>query len=457
MMDSDKARDDLVDERGRLAFRAVAVISIGELVIGLGLLLSDPEYPKARIAIVAMVGLLTIVMGALEILWLSRGPRPISRIAIPVTNVFAFGVIIAVTDGLAGPLAPLLFHVPIGQAARHGRSVSAVASAACALVVVLLLMFLPSSWAGPTLADPQLSICRAVILGGVLLSMALEVGLVSDAHKRVSARMDTMRENILSEHEQRARGLEAIGARVAHELKNPLTSIKSLLSLHREEEENEAAQERLGVVSSEVDRMRGIIQDYLSFSRPLDRLRLSEVDPNRLASDVVDVLSARARKAGVELILSGHGPSLTADAGRLRAALMNFVINAIEATPHGGTVGVTVETTGSGAVSLQVRDTGRGLTAEELASLGTPFFTTKDQGTGLGVVIAKSTIEQHGGTIRYESTSGGGTTLRIELPTTRGEQEDRVLDSFEGLAKLDEEALAQMRADYVKKRKRPQS
>jgi signal transduction histidine kinase len=99
----------------------------------------------------------------------------------------------------------------------------------------------------------------------------------------------------------------------------------------------------------------------------------------------------------------------------LKEALVNVVCNAIEATPRGGHVTVSYSVY-DGNASIVVRDDGRGMTKEIAARLGTPFFTTREGGTGLGVVIAKSAIAQHGGTLDYETTPGSGTTARIVLP-----------------------------------------
>jgi two-component system sensor histidine kinase HydH len=103
------------------------------------------------------------------------------------------------------------------------------------------------------------------------------------------------------------------------------------------------------------------------------------------------------------------------DPRRLKEALINLVANAIEATPNGGTVQLRVRSSG-GAVTLEVIDTGRGIAAEDLERLGTSFFTTRPNGTGLGVVLAQGVIAQHGGSLAYRSSLGRGTTATITLP-----------------------------------------
>src|SRR5262249_53372720 len=108
------------------------------------------------------------------------------------------------------------------------------------------------------------------------------------------------------------------------------------------------------------------------------------------------------------------------DPGRLKEALLNLTANALEATPSGGSVTVAVEPDGEGA-QITIADTGRGLGAAELARVGTPFYSTRAGGTGLGVVLARTTIGQHGGALRYASEAGRGTTVTITLPRTAKE------------------------------------
>jgi signal transduction histidine kinase len=170
-------------------------------------------------------------------------------------------------------------------------------------------------------------------------------------------------------------------------------------------------------VEREVTRMQEILQNYLSFTRPLQAARPRRVALGPLVSDTLIVLSARADEARVRLYAVGDA-TLDADPGRLKEALMNLVANAIEATPPGGEVVVEVRPAGDSAESAEIviRDTGRGMPAETLTRIGTPFFTTREDGTGLGVVLARSVIAQHGGSLRYDSEPGKGTSVSVTLP-----------------------------------------
>jgi signal transduction histidine kinase len=114
--------------------------------------------------------------------------------------------------------------------------------------------------------------------------------------------------------------------------------------------------------------------------------------------------------------LSSRGDAtIEADPRRIREAILNLIANAIEATPRGGEVIVEVRAVDE-SVQVVVRDTGHGMPQDTLRRLGTPFFTTRDEGTGLGVVLARSVVAQHGGSLRYDSEPGRGTTASITLP-----------------------------------------
>ncbi|HEY6002652.1 MAG TPA: ATP-binding protein [Anaeromyxobacter sp.] len=210
------------------------------------------------------------------------------------------------------------------------------------------------------------------------------------------------------------RDLEPMGVKVAHELKNPLAAVKALVQLGLRNPAEGPSHDRLALLEREVTRMQEILRSYLSSGRPLEEMAPSHVDLGRLVSDTLRLLSARADAEGVRL--SSRGDALVeGDPRRLEEALLNLVANAIEATPPGGEVVVEVLPAGD-RTEIRVRDTGRGIPPETLRRLGTPFFTTRAEGTGLGVALARSVLALHGGSLRYESEPGKGTTVTARLP-----------------------------------------
>jgi two-component system, NtrC family, sensor histidine kinase HydH len=209
--------------------------------------------------------------------------------------------------------------------------------------------------------------------------------------------------------------LEQMGAKVAHELKNPLSAAKALVQLGLRNPAEGPSHQRLALLEREVARMQEILQSYLSSCRPPEVMATARVHLGRLVSETLLVLSARADAAGVRL--SSRGDALVeGDPRRLEEALLNLVANGIEATPPGGEVVVEVRPD-SDRIEILVRDTGCGISPETLSRLGTPFFTTREEGTGLGVALARSTIALHGGSLSYESEPGKGTTVRARLPS----------------------------------------
>ncbi len=160
--------------------------------------------------------------------------------------------------------------------------------------------------------------------------------------------------------------------------------------------------------------MNSIIREYLSFSRPFDKLQPKKVALGAMADDVIAVLETGASTAGVLLRRSGEAYA-EADPRRLREALHNLISNGLEACSRGGRVEVEISEHDSVA-RIVVRDSGRGMSPDVLERLGTAFFTTRPEGTGLGVAMARATFIQHGGALVYESEQGRGTTAIGTLP-----------------------------------------
>ena len=212
---------------------------------------------------------------------------------------------------------------------------------------------------------------------------------------------------------ERAGDLER-GFELAHELKNPLAAVKALVQLGLRNPAERAAHARLAVLQEEVARVEEILQGYLSSPRPPPSPAAACVRLGPIVSDALSALSARAEGARVRLSSLGDA-CVQGDPRRLRGALLNLVANGIEATPPGGEVAVEVRTAAE-QIEIVVRDTGLGMAPETLQRVGTPFFTTRAGGTGLGVALARSVIALHGGSVRYESAPGKGTTVRATLP-----------------------------------------
>lgn len=320
------------------------------------------------------------------------------------------GVAAAITGGTRSPLLVTVTAAYFGAVAVSGdRRATRWLIAATALAVAVLAA-LPRAWTGPDLPAPAYAALTVMSVLGV-------GALLTPAHawiRKTRAHFARTCEEMASDALTQAQTLEQIGSKVAHELKNPLTGVKALVQLGLRNPGEAASHERLEVVEREVTRMQDILQNYLSFTRPMQGMAPRRVDLGPLVSDTLVVLSARADYARVRLYAQGDA-EIEADPRRLKEALMNLVANAIEATPPGGEVMVEVKPSGD-ETEILIRDTGRGMPAETLRRLGTPFFTTREDGTGLGVVLARTAIAQHGGSLRYDSEPGRGTRVKVTLP-----------------------------------------
>jgi signal transduction histidine kinase len=324
-------------------------------------------------------------------------------------------MIAAVSGGLASPLVPLFVGPPLGALTVYGGGRVGKWIFACVLSGAAVLAAITLSAPGPRM--PSATFALAGALACLLTFVMARNGLLAmaEAHQDNREALERMRAAVLSEARDRVRSLETIGARVGHELKNPLTALKGLLPLLQRDALDEKSRQRFDVVAHEVTRMEETVRGYLSFSRPLDDLQLQPIDVARVIADVFAVLEGRAQSGGVRLSLDAAATPIEADAHRLRDALLNLVANAIDAIDNAGFVRVSLRDDGEDII-ITVADNGKGMSADVLARLGRPFFSTKGQGTGLGIVLARATVEQHGGTLSFASAVDRGTTATMRLP-----------------------------------------
>lgn len=241
---------------------------------------------------------------------------------------------------------------------------------------------------------------------------------MTSAYQRIALELAARREELCDENEGRTRALEGIAARLAHEVKNPLAAIKGLSTHVARNAEDPKVKERLSIVAAEAERLQDIVDGFLSFSRGLDDLQVAPTKPYDIARELSLLLETRAADAGVSIEVRGSRElTLEADAKKLRQALLNLVLNAMQASSKGSSVVLEVaKSCSDGAAVVRVMDRGSGMTPEILDRIRKPYYTTKEGGSGLGIAIARGIIEQHGGSLRFESTSGRGTTATVILP-----------------------------------------
>jgi signal transduction histidine kinase len=226
------------------------------------------------------------------------------------------------------------------------------------------------------------------------------------------------RDELCDENEGRTRSLEGIAARLAHEVKNPLAAIRGLSTHLARNATDERVKERLTMVAAEAERLQSIVDGFLSFSRGLDELSIAPTNPFDIARGLAVLLESRAHEAGVTLDVRGcRELTLQADEKKLRQALLNLVLNATQASPSGATVTLEIaKNCADNAAVIRVMDRGEGMSPAVLERIARPYFTTKDGGSGLGIAITRGILEQHGGSLRFESAEGRGTTATVTLP-----------------------------------------
>ncbi|WP_394234902.1 PAS domain S-box protein [Niallia oryzisoli] len=205
-----------------------------------------------------------------------------------------------------------------------------------------------------------------------------------------------------------------LAAGVAHEIRNPLTSIKGFIQLLQSEVVN---QSYTNVILSEIDRLEEIVKGFLSLAKPQPPHR-EEVDPSILLQDVIHLFESQAILKNVEIVQkpSEDLPMMYCDSNQIKQVFINILQNAVESMPNGGSI--TIQGSKQNHESLRFRfiDQGNGIPEERIKKIGEPFFSTKEKGTGLGLMISHKIIQEHGGIINIESVVDHGTTVEVTLP-----------------------------------------
>lgn len=215
--------------------------------------------------------------------------------------------------------------------------------------------------------------------------------------------------------------LGRLSASVAHEVKNPLSSIKSIVQVLKENlKQDEKSGEALSIIVGEVDRLTMVVNQLLQFARPgggrRQSYRLSDI-----IAGVLLVLRHEARKNGVTIHqdITKDVPLIRAEEGVLEEIFFNLIHNGIQAMPDGGKMYITTDGDGGNGLGVRITDTGPGISAESVDDIFEPFYTTKQTGTGLGLSIVRKRLEEMGGSVEVES-GATGTSFLVKLPVQEG-------------------------------------
>jgi two-component system sensor histidine kinase HydH len=223
------------------------------------------------------------------------------------------------------------------------------------------------------------------------------------------------RDRTLALHAEQSRTLTLLTSEIAHELKNPLASIKGLAALVSRSVSGREG-ERMAVLRGEVDRMQSILEEFLTLSRPLVPLVVAQVDLRQVAHDVLRLHEGMSLERGVKLELEGADEApLRCDLRKVRQVLINLVQNALDASPRGSTVKLRLEI-GAEQARAQVIDQGPGLSGPMLECAFEAGVTNKAQGSGIGLVVARSLARQHGGEVALAPGAREGLIATLTLP-----------------------------------------
>lgn len=384
----------------------------------------DPD-PWRRVmvgvlATLAMVGAL-VTARRVHRAGFGRASVPLNFAAMAVFQA----LMILATGGIESPAVPVMVPLCMLSAMLLGRGGATLAILALQEVCVLGTVIGQSRGWLPELRlavfqRTGASTTAELWTAGVLLMGVLAVSagfgiLVRTAFEHMVRRALDARNEQLRNWVAHTRDLEALSGEIAHELKNPLASIKGLAALLVRDVPEGRASSRLGVMRTEVDRMQGIIEEFLTFSRPLSPLSLDTVEPAPLCQRVADLYDGVSRARGVAVEVSGRGAALRGDHRKLLQILVNLVQNAVDAAPSGSLVELTVRESGDGVV-VEVADRGPGLPAALGNRVFEPGVSGKPNGSGLGLTIALALARQHGGDLSLLDRPGGGTIARLWLP-----------------------------------------
>ncbi len=242
---------------------------------------------------------------------------------------------------------------------------------------------------------------------------------------------DLRRSQTLMRRTDRLRSLETIAGGFAHEIRNPLTSIKTFIQLAPErKDDSQFINEFSRIVLDDVNRIERLIQEILDYARYMEP-RLTDEDLNEIVSSCLYFIQVKADSRGIKIEkdLAPELPRGMLDRQQIKQVLLNLLLNAIDAMSEKiGTLRVRTarlqKTDGEVWTQVEIEDTGHGISSDNLDHIFDPFFTTKhasavNEGTGLGLTIAHQIIREHRGEIQVQSTEGIGTTFRINLPSHR--------------------------------------
>jgi two-component system NtrC family sensor kinase len=249
----------------------------------------------------------------------------------------------------------------------------------------------------------------------------LENGIISTRGELEKVSDELKKSKKVLDRSEKLVSLGQISAGMAHEIRTPLTSIKLFIqTLEATLLPDDETLDDFAIIKKEIERMEDIINRFLDFARPAEP-KFESVNINQILSEAINLIKTRIKNEIVLKTKYEKISSISGDNNQLRQVFLNMLINAIEAMPNGGSITIatniiTLSDSQKRLLKITIADTGYGIKPDLIKYIFDPFFTTKDLGTGMGLAIAFTVIEQHGGMIEVQSKPSQGTTFMIYLP-----------------------------------------
>jgi signal transduction histidine kinase len=352
-------------------------------------------------------------------------------LCVSLMEALFIGLLCFYHGGLESPFRYYYFLSLICCAIRHSPRITYVTCALhCASFTLLYLALAPDQRQQPLALILNLVVLAWVTWASNALALLLKYvgdhlqvlnGALRENQTHLEARiaertqeLQDAQAHVLHQEKMAAFGLLAAG--IAHEVGNPLTSISSMVQMLQRRECDAYSQEKLTLVSGQLQRIQTTLRELVNFSRPASTER-SKIDFGEIIAEALNIAKYYQRTKG-RVITPRVPPDLPVIHGvrdQLVQVLLNLVLNAIDATAKGGRIEIRVERHPM-ELEVQVCDDGPGIAAEHAARVFQPYFTTKKHGTGLGLFVTRKLVLDHGGTVDYVSRSGAGTEFRVRLP-----------------------------------------
>jgi signal transduction histidine kinase len=344
--------------------------------------------------------------------WLNSG---LGRATSVLLQLIICYLLIGYTGGVTTPYYLVLLFPVVSTATYLGVAITAISFfVAIGAYVSFLLFYTP-----PDPEDIHFLLIRCLIpaiIAVLVNSLGESTRAESARYKRAAEQLAIANQNLLEaetavRRSERLAALGQLSAGLAHELRNPLSSIKGSAELlaRSAARNNPVAQELAQIIIEETDRTNSLVTRFLDFARPLE--------PRRQAVDVTRLIDRAAQRAGVPIIrnYSPDVPPLRIDPELMEQVFLNLLTNASQASPPGAPV-TAVTRADDGLAEISIVDRGCGIPPEKIDSIFNPFVTTKQNGVGLGLAIVSKIVDGHGGRMAVESAPGKGSAFRVLLP-----------------------------------------